>query len=110
MAKVHHDGPRGNSANSADHFKELVIGVKPIEIRLNKAGQFHFEFFGTKAGEEVIILESGLNCGYHGTGPSYSFDILRMLGVPADLAQMVYENDNLLYNFRVPNKPTVTTS
>jgi hypothetical protein len=35
MAIVHHDGPCGDSFESAVHFKEHVANVTPIEIRLS---------------------------------------------------------------------------
>ena len=110
MVRVYHDGLCGGSLKSAEHLKKHIAGVKPIEIRINQDGRFHFEFSGTRGEEMIIILESGLNCGYSGTGPTYSFEILQILGVPEDLASKVYDSSNLLYDFRIPNKPTVKIS
>ena len=49
------------------------------------------------SGEKAEMHLSGTNCGYGGEGPHGSFQILMEIGVPKDLAELVFRQRRLTF-------------
>ena len=75
--KVYHDKGYGATQHSIEYFKKLKRKLgRIIEIRISTDRDFTMEIF-CDAG---WVLLSGCNCGYGGTGPHGTIEILRLLG------------------------------
>jgi len=100
--RVWHDGGDGITDISKKHFKRLYKRIRPIEVFVSKDGVFTFQLYGThkRTNEPVVILESGFNCGYGGTGPHGTVWALELLGVPKSLRKLVFSREYLIVNFR----------
>ena len=101
--KVIHDGGDGVTEVSKKHFARYFKHITPIELTVRKHGHFTFELYGLAKNEErtpVLILESGFNCGYGGTGPHGTAFALEKLEVPKEIIELVFIKENLYINFR----------
>ena len=102
MVKVRHDGGGGITDISKKHFSRTIRGVVPIEVNIHRQGIFTFELYGieVKTSDCVVILESGFNCGYGGTGPHGSAWALENLGMAKEVSRCVFEQMDLRVDFR----------
>ena len=107
--KVFHDGGDGVTEVSKKHFSKHFRNLTPIELDVRKHGHFTFELYGLANNEErtsVLILESGFDCGYGGTGPHGTAFALEKLKVPKEIIELMFTKDNLYINFQ-SDKPKV---
>jgi hypothetical protein len=75
--KVYHDGGAGATQHSIEYFKKLKGKLgRIVEIRVSTDRDFTMEIFS----DAGWVLLSGCNCGYGGTGPHGTIEILRLLG------------------------------
>ena len=92
--KVFHDDGEGSTDKSVEFFEKLLPelrerGFSPIELRLDFGRLYSFELLcvlrrdpatpGTLDTEVCVILLTGVNCGYGGTGPDGTVRILALL-------------------------------
>lgn len=76
--KIYHDDGGGVTQRSLDYFKHNILKIgRIIQINVDQDREFSMEILGTKG----IMLLSGCNCSYTGTGPHGTEKILRALGV-----------------------------
>ena len=107
--KVFHDGGDGITEVSKRHFTRYFKNLTPIELTVRRHGHFTFELYGLAKNKErtpVLILESGFNCGYGGTGPHGTAFALEKLKVPKEIIELMFTKDNLYINFQ-SDKPKV---
>src|SRR3989454_9895693 len=92
--KVFHDDGRGSTDESVEFFEKLLpelreCGFTPIELSLDFGRLYSFELLGvlrrdpatpgTVDIEDCVVLLTGVNCGYGGTGPDGTVRILALL-------------------------------
>ena len=76
--KIYTDGGYGMTDHSVEYFRKLKGKLGSIhKIRIDDGREFSTEITSDKA----IVLLSGVNCGYGGTGPHGTVRILDMLGL-----------------------------
>jgi len=100
--KVWHDRGEGITEKSKKHFEKRYKQVIPIEVVVSNFGVFTFQLYGIhrETHEPIVILESGFNCGYRGTGPHGTVWALELLGVPKSYRALVFSLDRLVIDFR----------
>ena len=97
--KVFHDGGAGVTNHSTEYFKKLKGKLGAIvEIRVSTDRDFTMEIFA----DAGWVLLSGCNCGYGGTGPHGTIEILRLLGFqhPERYENQVFNKDNVIIDCR----------
>jgi len=91
--KVIHDGGLQPTERSIDFFRKHRKKLGRI-LRVVVDGRidttFHMEIVGTKA----TMLLSGCTCGYRGTGPHGTVEILKLAGVEFD-EQDIFTRDHV---------------
>lgn len=96
--KVYHDEGAGVTQMSVEYFKKLKGKLgKIIDIRVDSDREFSMEMY-CDAG---YVLLSGVNCGYGGTGPHGTVEILKMIGFKPEMYErIVFENQSVRINCR----------
>ena len=82
MVKVYHDDGDGVTEVSLDYFKTLKgkLGViDSISIDADRLFTMEIRSHTVRDYEVIITLLSGVSCGYRGTGPTGSQQIIEML-------------------------------
>ena len=86
--RIYHDEGAGVTAESIKFFKRLKGKFGTVlDIHINQNRQYTMEIVGTHS----ICLLSGVNCGYGGTGPHGTLQILEMIGVKV-AEDYIFEN------------------
>ena len=76
--EIFHDEGNGVTEESLEYVESLKGKLgKVVDISIDKDREFAMEI----KGRNYILLLSGLNCGYGGTGPHGTLKLLKDLGV-----------------------------
>jgi len=101
--KIYHDGGDGITQASLEYWKEIKDPKWRIhQVTCSKdSGIFNTEIdcFDDDYNLIVVML-SGLSCGYGGTGPHGLETLLKDIGAPPEVSSKAFYNDVVIYNPR----------
>ena len=97
-SQIYHDEGAGVTQMSVEYFTKLKGKLGRItDIRVDSDREFSTEIY-CDAG---FVLLSGTNCGYGGTGPHGTVELLKMMGFkPEMFERQVFENKSVRINCR----------
>jgi len=93
---IYHDKGYGVTEESIKFFKKLKGKLgRVLDISIDQHREFSMEIKGSN----FLVLLSGVNCGYGGTGPHGSLEIFEMIGVKV-APEYVFENAHVYVDCR----------
>ena len=97
-SQIYHDEGAGVTQMSVEYFTKLKGKLGRIyDIRVDSDREFSTEIF-CDAG---YVLLSGTNCGYGGTGPHGTVELLTMMGFKSEMFERkIFENQSVRIDCR----------
>lgn len=92
-----HDEGAGVTEDSLAYFRRNAAKLgRILAINIDFNREFSMEILGVNG----IMLLSGCTCGYRGTGPHGSVEILTSLGAPEHFKEQVFALEHVRINLR----------